>query len=839
MRQGFLVLAGILLFAGHLAAQSYSISGTVIDGQSRSVIQGATVRAPQLDQAVTTGADGWFELRNLPSGLIRIQIRHLGYVPVDSLISVSGNVRITLEMTPQVFDLGSITIEDQAIQSDLLTQTPLSTVYIPQSRLRQSVRLGGEPDPVRFIQSIPGVKTESDFSGGYSVRGGRNDQNLILFDGMPVYSPWHLFGLFSAFNSQSVSGLEFSKGIFSPRYGSRISSVLHLYATDGSRSKGLDELNIGMVSSSLTAGTPYSKKGSIFVSLRRTYMDPFLAAFDRDEQEIDQRTTYYFHDLSAKLKHTWSPKWESDMLMIYGKDRFGYRTVESYSNLFNSGIGDFEDFRERKNTGLMWENSGISARTRYKGEFWSMEFQTYFTRYQSESTDDSDFMLDFQLTEKVLFGSQILTQITRENRDYQLQKQFDQDIQDLGGRIRMTWKQDDSFTFDAGIESIRHWFTDRGTLNEQTVITSDQITLGYPAVDLVTDQYLSRLVSIDLTSQETAVHAGVSLNYTRLSVYPGLRMEHYSHGNHVKLLPRVNAIYRLSSKWSMTAGYGMFRQYVQAVGIDLLQVPVEKWIWSSPSIKPMDGRTFTLGTRMVLNENLTLTVEGYQREFRNLLSLDPVELYAAVGGTGTFVPVYRDITVAGEGRAMGIENSIEWRANRLSGRFSYALSHSQNRFQNINNNQWFDSRTDSRHDFSSDMLYRFHRAWIGGAQFRFKSGQPVTLAYSAYDRIDDPLNIGHEFDNPALIWTSKHNHRLPDYHRLDLFVTWQSRPYRGYATDITFSVINVYNRFNVLAINTTTTIFNTNVETSVRPKHRFLGQLPVFPMLSIRIHSPS
>jgi hypothetical protein len=836
MRGGLLLLVGSLMIPGMLIAQAASISGSVIDGQSGSAIRGATVRAPDLGQGVTTRTDGSFELRNLPSGPLRIQIRHLGYVPVDSVISVSGSVRITFQMTAQVFDLGSITIEDQAVQSDLLTQTPLSTVYIPQSRLRNSVRLGGEPDPVRFIQSIPGVKTESDFSGGYSVRGGRNDQNLILFDGMPVYSPWHLFGLFSAFNAQSVSGLEFSKGIFSPRYGSRISSVLHLYAADGNDTNGLDELNIGMVSSSLTAGAPYSDKGSLFVSMRRTYMDPFLAAFDREEKDLDQRTTYYFHDLSAKLTQTWSPKWESDMLMIYSKDRFGYRTFETFAQTFNTGPGDFEEFKERKRTSLMWENSGISGRTRFKGDEWLIEMQSYYTRYQSTSGDDSDFLLDFQLTERVMLSTQILTQITRENRDYQLQKQFKQDIQDVGSRIRMSWKQDESFSFDAGIESIRHWFDDRGILNEQTVITSSKVTIGYPGLDDVNDQYLTRLVRADLTSQETAIHAGVSLQNARLSIYPGFRVEHYSHGNHVKLLPRLNGVFRVSPVWTITAGYGMFRQYVQAVGIDLLQVPVEKWIWASPSVKPMDGRTVTLGSRLALNDEVTLTVEGYQRQFRNLLSLNPVDLYAAVGGTGTFVPVYRDITIAGEGRAMGIEHTLEWRLNRMTGRFSYALSHAQNRFNSINDNQWFDSRTDSRHDLSSDVLYRFHRAWLGGAQFRYKSGQPVTIAYSAYDRIDDPLAIGNEFDSPPLIWRSKHNHRLPDYHRLDLFVTWQSRPFRGYSTDITFSLINAYNRFNVLAINTTTTVFNTNVETIVQPKHRFLGQLPVFPMLSLRIH---
>lgn len=834
------VLVCFGLGSGTLQAQSsHSVSGTVTAVDTGGPLAGALVRIPQSNRTAVTGADGWFELTSVPSGLVRLQFRHLGYEPVDTLIRLSGDVRLAIRLSPRVFDLSSITVEEQAIESDLSTQTPLSTVYVPQSRIRQSVRLAGEPDPIRYVQTLPGVKTESDFSGGYSVRGGRNDQNLILFDGMPVYSPWHLFGLFSAFNAQSVSGLEFSKGVFSPRYGSRISSVMHLYATDGSNAKGLDELNVGMVSSSLTAGLPYSDKGSVYLSMRRTYMDPFLAAFDRQEKAAEQQTLYYFHDLSAKWKHVWSPRWESDGLVIHGKDRFRFRSADSGSEITDPQDGDYETFDDANRTALTWQNTGASLCTRYKDEALQIEAQTYLSSYRSVSIDSTDFLFDFQTTERYLLSSRVLTEQIREQRDYELKKRFDQDILDLGARVRGTWSPSAFFRMDAGLETVRHRFEDRGTLDERTQITTFEVVTGFPSRTLIDESELSRLVRADIASQLTAIHAGVSLETARWSLHPGLRVETYSFGSHTAMLPRINGITHLTADWSLTAGYGWFRQYVQAVGIDLLQVPVEKWIWASPTVDPLEGRTLTIGTRYRMTDESAITIEAYQRRSENLLALDPVEVYLAVGGTGTFVPVYRDITVVGEGKALGVETILEATKGRFTGKATYTLSRSQNRFPSINNGRWFDARTDSRHDASADLTYRSGRSWIFGAQFRFKSGQPITMAYSGYDRVDDPLGIGNEFDNPPLIWNEKHNYRLPDYHRLDVFATWQSRPFGRYSADLTFSVINLYNRFNVLAVNTTTTVLRTRSEASVTPKHRFLGQLPVFPMVSIRIHTPS
>ena len=91
----------------------------------------------------------------------------------------------------------------------------------------------GEADVLRAINNTSGVSTASDGFGGLSVRGGNYDQNLILYDGVPVQNTGHAFGLISIFNSSLIQDSRLIKGGFPARYGGRLSSILDIKTRDG------------------------------------------------------------------------------------------------------------------------------------------------------------------------------------------------------------------------------------------------------------------------------------------------------------------------------------------------------------------------------------------------------------------------------------------------------------------------------------------------------------------------------------------------------------------------------------------------------------------------------
>ena len=90
-----------------------------------------------------------------------------------------------------------------------------------------------EADPIRAIEVLPGVISTSDFSSSFNVRGGSADQNLILLDGVPIFSPFHLGGFFSVFSADMVDRAELQSGGFSAEHGGRVSSVLDIVSDPG------------------------------------------------------------------------------------------------------------------------------------------------------------------------------------------------------------------------------------------------------------------------------------------------------------------------------------------------------------------------------------------------------------------------------------------------------------------------------------------------------------------------------------------------------------------------------------------------------------------------------
>jgi len=137
---------------------------------------------------------------------------------------------------------------------------------------------------VRAIEVLPGVVSTSDFSASFHVRGGSQDQNLILLDGVPVFSPFHLGGLFSVFNADMIDRVELQSGGFAAEHGGRVSSVLEIETDPGENAPGVSG-GVSLLATRVAAGgrVPTSVANAlgqsslrIRASARRSYFDVVL-----------------------------------------------------------------------------------------------------------------------------------------------------------------------------------------------------------------------------------------------------------------------------------------------------------------------------------------------------------------------------------------------------------------------------------------------------------------------------------------------------------------------------------------------------------------------------------
>ena len=169
----------------------------------------------------------------------------------------------------------------------------MSAVEVPMLQIQTIPALGGEIDVLKAIQLLPGVQSGSEGSAGMYVRGGGPDENLIMLDGVPLYSVNHMLGFFSVFNADAVKNVTLYEGNFPARYGGRLSSIIDVRQKDGDAYGYHGNLTVGLVSTKLSAEGPiYWKKEdyrkyrnhetvkgqtTFNISARRTLYDLFMA----------------------------------------------------------------------------------------------------------------------------------------------------------------------------------------------------------------------------------------------------------------------------------------------------------------------------------------------------------------------------------------------------------------------------------------------------------------------------------------------------------------------------------------------------------------------------------
>ena len=198
------------------------------------------------------------------------------------------------------------------------------------------------------MQGLPGVLQSSEFSTGLIIRGGNTDQNLILLDGITVYNPSHLGGIFSNFIVEAIKEANLTKGGFNAEYGGRLSAVLDVISREGNRKKINMKTDISLLSAKSTIEGPFYK-GAWLVSGRRTYFDIVFPKLG-----YDNLPPYYFYDIQGHVFTDLTYKDRISISFYNGIDDFQYGTLAlngdwgnetfsiKYRRLFNDKlIGNF------------------------------------------------------------------------------------------------------------------------------------------------------------------------------------------------------------------------------------------------------------------------------------------------------------------------------------------------------------------------------------------------------------------------------------------------------------------------------------------------------------------
>jgi hypothetical protein len=350
-----LFLAFIPCFA---FAQGVDIRGVVSDSSTGEKIPFANVTIVGISRGASSNVQGFYLIPNLLPGRYTIAASSVGYDTRTSIVEVRGVQPITVNfrLPLKPVELSEVTVTSTAKRE--LTEIHTS-VHVLEQRDIHAVPVAAQEDIFRSIGMLPGIVSTSDVSSQFYVRGGAGDQNLILLDGMRIYSPYHAFGIFSVFDPDIVKSTEVYTGAYPADYGGKLSSVVNMTTKDGGAKSTSGRANINFLSTKLQLDGPIPDNTTWLVSMRKSLFSQTFTKFLNKDLPLsfyDGFAKVTFHLEESQAKYGLQTFFSGDDLKSSSPDQPDYSWRTSATGFTASGlIGD------RLYVTAVWFESRVTA----------------------------------------------------------------------------------------------------------------------------------------------------------------------------------------------------------------------------------------------------------------------------------------------------------------------------------------------------------------------------------------------------------------------------------------------------------------------------------------------
>lgn len=229
-------------------AKNVFVTGIVEEAETGEKLFGATVSIADKNgtKALTaTDKNGIFSL-STNRGTINLIVSCMGYSPYETTIDIQNNIQKTITLEPIPYQIKAVQVQQHKSKEDLTDAAPSNMLSFSNSDLFSQIRI------------LPGVSLATA-NTGYNVAGGGTDENLILLEGIPIYSPNHLNTLLPIFNGDAIKSASFYNGYIPTQYEGRLSSVMDVKLRNGNKNKFEHTVSLDVASVSAVSEGPIVK----------------------------------------------------------------------------------------------------------------------------------------------------------------------------------------------------------------------------------------------------------------------------------------------------------------------------------------------------------------------------------------------------------------------------------------------------------------------------------------------------------------------------------------------------------------------------------------------------
>ena len=765
----------IIFFSSYLFSQGLSsISGFVRDDTSGEPISYANVFLSNSTLGAATNQDGYFVISNIPVGKYELNATMIGYGIFKKNIELSEGqpIRLDIRLNEEIIQTTEVLVTAERQKFERSMESSQISLDI---REINSAPAFIEPDVFRTLQMLPGVQTTSDFSSALYVRGSTPDQNLIMLDGIAVYNPYHLGGIFSTFNTDAIKEADFHAGGFPARYGGRMGAILNVLNREGNTRKVKGSANISLISSKGLIEGPLPSwrgmKGSWMISGRRTYFDTVIDALKIpigqriDGSDIYFQFPYYFYDYQVKINVDIDQDHRLTYSRFYGDDIIDFSFEET---LESSGTN--VNVRSETGFGVKWpwgnHTNGLTWRWIIAPD---LVAKTFFSH--------SRYRFDFELSAQDR-NTYTYTDSTIELFSDVTFRAFDI-IKDNTIETALTWQAAQDHTVTGGFQ-VKDVNFDLGL--DISIATQDT-SLDFSLLSLVNN------------TREIAIFAQDKWDFSeKLKFQFGLRSTHYNLHNNIYFDPRLSMKYHYSKDIAFKLNWGLYHQFLTtANNQDENLRLVELWL-GIPKDKPASvAQHIISGLEYMSPKNIFYRLEVYHKDFDNLLTLKQENTNTVEGAeSDSTTNEFWDT----KGNSHGIELLIKKSSGKLNGWVGYTYARTK---YYTDPSGWHYPNFDRTHTLNIVGNIELSQDLEFSAGLTRSSGNPYTkILGRLYEWEQDLYSNMVWYPYDSYIVGEKNTERYDDYFRVDIGLTRKGGNIFGQEYDTYWQIMNVTQNLNIL-----------------------------------------
>ena len=758
-----------------LGQNTSSINGFVRNDLNGEPISYANVFISNTSLGAATDRDGYFVISDIPSDTYEVNVSMIGYAVHKETIDLTNtsSIRIEVRMKEQVIKGSEILVTAERQKFERSIESSQISLDI---REINSAPAFIEPDVFRTLQMLPGVQTTSDFSSALYVRGSTPDQNLIMLDGIVVYNPYHLGGIFSTFNTDAIKEADFHAGGFPARHGGRMGAILNVINREGNTNKITGMANISLISSKGLLEGPLPRwrgmKGSWMISGRRTYFDSIVDALKipigqkADGTDAYFQFPYFFYDYQVKINLDINQDHRITYSRFYGDDVLDYSWDERES-IDNANVN--RDTETGFNIKWPWGNrtNGIIWR-------WIMSPEMVAKTFVSNSRYRFDFELGFYFRDTYTYADSVTEIFTDINwRLYDI-------INDNSIETELTWKATDRHKITAGFQ-LKSVDFDLG--EEVNIATQDTSVTFSP-------------LTLDNKTREISFFIQDRWEFSeKFKFQLGIRGTDYNLHDEFYLDPRLGMKYHYSKNVALKLNWGLYHQFLTtANNQDENLRLVELWL-GIPEDKPAAISQHIIGGLEYMSQrNIFYRMEIYQKDFDNLLTLKQ-ENQNTMEGDNPDTPFNEFWDT--QGNSWGVEFLLKQSTGRLNGWVGYTYAETK---YFTEPSGWHHPNFDRTHTINIVGNIELTEELEISTALTQSSGNPYTkILGRVYDWEQNLYQDTYWYPLDSYIVGEKNTERYDDYFRIDVGMTRKGGNLFGLQYDTYWQVMNVTKHLNAFS----------------------------------------